>query len=69
MANANKFVTKHNGRRVERALCDDCVKEAIYETYVASIYSEESRYSAKELIAMPFPACDVCDASFAVTVR
>jgi len=69
MIEAYKFVVKNNGLMSVRNLCADCVKEEIRITVDAGIYSEESRTTIAELRAMPFPSCDVCEASFVALLQ
>jgi uncharacterized Fe-S cluster-containing protein len=66
MTQGYKFKTKFNGKVSVRALCEDCLKESVYETVVAGIYSDTSSISAAELAVFAFPSCDVCDATFTV---
>jgi hypothetical protein len=47
-----------------RILCEDCHKDAVYSTYLTETPSVSSPVTVAELNEMPFPSCDVCDASF-----
>jgi hypothetical protein len=59
MTQGYKFKTKFNGKVSVRALCEDCLKESVYETVVAGIYSDTSSISAAELgrLRLPIVRC------------
>jgi hypothetical protein len=66
MAVATKFQVAYSDESYStRVLCEDCLKEAVYSTYLTETPSVASPVTLAELKAMPFPSCDVCEASFA----
>jgi hypothetical protein len=70
MAVATKFQVKTGEATYStRILCEDCHKEAVYATYLTETPSVSSGLSIAELKALPFPSCDVCEASFAGTLQ
>jgi hypothetical protein len=65
MTGATKFQVRYSEESFStRILCEDCHKEAVYATYLTETYSISSPVTVAELRAMPFPSCDVCEASF-----
>jgi len=66
MTGATKFQVRYNEESFStRILCQDCLKEAVYSTYLTETPSVASPVTMAELKEMPFPSCDACDASFA----